>query len=301
LAKVKNLEKILTSILRIKSINSVFKLLLRPVAKRGFISEAFALHCPALGKIPVALPNGQVFFMENSGIDSVANCLYWLGIEGYEHPSTKIWGRLAEEAVTVLDIGAYTGLYALWAARVNRKAKIFAFEPLQGQYDYLVRNINLNGFDNVFPVQAVVCERDGVANINVRSGYLLPGSSSIIDKFRDGEVREQLSVDSITIDSFVREKAIRNVDLVKIDVEAAEPLILDGMHATVKAYHPSFIIEVLPTKATEDFLQQFFLSYGYSFYWLTGEGPVKVDQVKGDPTYGFSNYLFSKGMPPTAT
>ena len=89
-------------------------------------------------------------------------------------------------------------------------------------------------------------------------------------------------------------------DLIKIDVEGAEQNALEGMRKTIKNYNPTFIIEVLPNKELEKFLQEFFLSYGYVWYWLTTDGPVKKEFIEGDATLNFSNWLFTKKSLPSA-
>jgi tRNA1(Val) A37 N6-methylase TrmN6 len=40
-----------------------------------------------------------------------------------------LWIKLCRQSETILDVGANTGVYALVAGAVNKKAKIFAFEP----------------------------------------------------------------------------------------------------------------------------------------------------------------------------
>jgi FkbM family methyltransferase len=278
----------------IKTINFIIKLFLRPIAGCNLISKNVALHIPAVGKISLLLRTGQRLFMENEGRDAVANSIYWLGIKGYEPESTKIWVELARKSKVIFDIGAYTGLYSLLAALVNSKAKVFAFEPIDAHYNHLKRNIEINNFDNIVPVKKIVSDKVGINKLKIPYGSLLQGSASIIDKFDRKDIEEELLIDSITIDFFIKEKNIKVVDLVKIDVEAAEPIVLKGMCETIQNYYPTFIIEVLPHKRVETFLQEFFQSYGYTGYWLTDKGQIKKEVVKGDTTYRFSNYLFSK-------
>jgi hypothetical protein len=123
---------------------------------------------------------------------------------------------------------------------------------------------------------------------------LLPGSSSIINKFEAQNIKEELIIDSTAIDFFVKERNIKRVDLIKIDVETAEPAVLKGMRETIQNYYPILVVEVLPHRRLEEFLQEYFLSYGYIWYWLTDKGPIKKELVKGDATYKFPNYLFSR-------
>jgi len=59
------------------------------------------------------------------------------------------WFHLAARAGIVLDVGAHVGFYALLAAHANPKGRVFAFEPHPSVYGRLIRNLSLNGVENV--------------------------------------------------------------------------------------------------------------------------------------------------------
>ncbi len=65
----------------------------------------------------------------------------------WEVESRKAWRKLASKADVVLDIGAYTGIYALEACSVNSKAKVMAFEPNPYMRARLNTNLEINDFD----------------------------------------------------------------------------------------------------------------------------------------------------------
>lgn len=287
------LKELIISFLCKKSINLIIRSFLKPLVKFGFVPPRFTLF-PVIGEISVLLPTGQRLFMEDNGRDLVANSLYYCGLKGYEYETIKIWMELAKKSEVIFDIGAYTGLYSLIAALTNNKARIFAFEPLEINHHYLKRNIEINNIDNIVPIQKVVSDKIGQVKVYIPFSLMLPSSSSIINKIPVENINEELSIDSVTIDSFIEERNIEKVDLVKIDVETAEPNVLKGMQEVIRSYHPVFIIEILPHKRVEQYLQDFFLSYNYSWYWLTDKGPRKRKILKGDVTYKFANYLFSK-------
>ncbi|NQS89934.1 FkbM family methyltransferase [Patescibacteria group bacterium] len=275
-----------------RTINSVAKPVFKPVIK--FFPERFAL-LPAVGKISVVLPTGQQFFMVNNGRDGVVNLIYWLGgIGKYEFPSTKIWMLLTKNSKIVFDIGAFSGLYSLLAASLNEKTQIFAFEPVDETYSVLKQNIKVNNFKNIAAIKKAVSDSNGKVTLYIPHSALLPGSSSIVDKFRPLSFKK-LEVSSISIDSFIKERNISRVDLVKIDVETAEPKVLKGMQQAIVNYHPTVLMEILPHRRNmEEFLENFFNSYGYIWFWLNNQGLVEQKHIRGDPTYKFSNYLFVK-------
>jgi len=290
-------EAFIILLAHVKIIGSIIKLILKPLAKRGFIPFKIALYLPVIGKIPVSLATGEHFLIENKGRDGVANSLYWLGIEGLAYDTRKVWIELARKSNVIFDVGAYTGLMSLLAAAVNSKAQIFAFEPLEAQFQYLKRNISINNFDNIIiPVQKAVSDKESLVKINIAFCPFLPSSASIIsDHHNVTDIKEQVMVNTITIDSFVKERNIDKVDLVILNVETAEPNVLNGMTETTQEHHPIFIIEVHPDIRVEGFLQDYFLLHGYVWYWLTDKGLEEKKTVKGDPNHRFLDYLFIHG------
>jgi len=52
------------------------------------------------------------------------SCLFWAGIDGFdEKDSLRIWEKLSKNASNIFDIGANTGVFALVAAKSNKKEK----------------------------------------------------------------------------------------------------------------------------------------------------------------------------------
>jgi hypothetical protein len=56
---------------------------------------------------------------------------------------------------------------------------------------------------------------------------------------------QKQSVPVTTIARFIRDEGIKRIDLLKIDVEAAEPEVLDGMEDLLYRTTPPMIVEVL--------------------------------------------------------
>ncbi len=72
----------------------------------------------------------------------------------YEPETTDLFVSLLHEGDVVVDIGAHIGYYTLLAARtVGKDGKVFAFEPDPDNYALLVKNVEMNGYNNVTAVQ----------------------------------------------------------------------------------------------------------------------------------------------------
>ncbi len=64
----------------------------------------------------------------------------------------------------VWDAGAHAGMTAYFLAQmVGPSGKVFAFEPDDTNYEFLLRNIEMHGLANVTPVKAALSDKTGTA------------------------------------------------------------------------------------------------------------------------------------------
>ena len=134
-----------------------------------------------------------------------------------------------------VDIGAFCGYYTLlMARRVGPTGRVVAFEPLPEHADRVDRNVALNDLDNV------VVERLAVADASGTRRFRAAGPSSSLMATAD----DALEVEAVTIDDYVAGGRLDRVDVVKIDVEGAEPEALAGMRATLLRDGPLVVVEV---------------------------------------------------------
>lgn len=163
----------------------------------------------------------------DAGMDSLAMGLF-LG-DGYEKQTTKIFKSLVKPGMTVVDVGAYIGYFALMASKlVGYNGRVWAFEPEPRNFANLVRNIELNGFDNVFPVQKAVSDRNWKAELFVTERQ--SGECSLVEIKR--RPHQTVTVDTVTLDSFLKNVP---VDIIKADIDGGEMAMLLGSENLVRA------------------------------------------------------------------
>jgi FkbM family methyltransferase len=146
---------------------------------------------------------------------------YRSGLEQYE---TKLFKKLVTKGMTVIDVGANIGYYTLLSARlVGNNGKVYAFEPEPQNYALLVRNIELNDYKNVIPVNQAVSNKMGKAALflNREAGAhgMLPDRENIIGV---------TTVETVNLDEYFKGREYP-LDIIKIDVEGAELAVLKGM------------------------------------------------------------------------
>lgn len=145
----------------------------------------------------------------------------------------------------VMDIGAYVGIFSLYASRaVGNKGLVISFEPNPLAYYWLVNNIKLNKANNIvaFPVAlGDVCGKMQlyVAKENIEASSLI-AEHVLQNPAGRYTISEKFCVPITTLDQFLEEnehcmgKLVKNLDLVKIDVEGYELKVLKGAEKTLK-------------------------------------------------------------------
>lgn len=125
---------------------------------------------------------------------------------------------------TLVDVGAHIGNHAAFLSRFVPHAQLHAFEPVPANIALLRRNAP----DAVIhPI--VLGAHAGAALLTVEANI---GHSHVDD-------RGQLRAPMRTLDSF----GLRDVTLLKIDVEGYEPQVLAGAAETIARYRPLIVIE----------------------------------------------------------
>lgn len=144
-----------------------------------------------------------------------------------------------DKPVSIVDIGAQSGLYSLYAKYLPQST-FHSFEPFPQTYRLLNDNIMLNGITNVKTYNLGISNYTGECVLNTSKSHNgLHTLSSTPLRFQD-IVPLKIKVD--TIDNLFYENNIP-VDFIKIDTEGWEYYILQGAKNTIQKYKPFIQIE----------------------------------------------------------
>lgn len=148
----------------------------------------------------------------------------------YEPSKTAAIKHFLREGQTFIDIGANKGDFSLLASRiVGQYGKVIAFEPHPENCQWLERSVAKNRYHNISVQRLAISDKRGTASLYLgqKSGFhtLLPGKEQ-----RDSG---EISVSTELLDDLLSDSGIRKVDAIKIDVEGAEKMVLDGAHRTL--------------------------------------------------------------------
>jgi FkbM family methyltransferase len=139
----------------------------------------------------------------------------------------QVMRRLALSGVApdfVIDAGASHGIWSHAVSKVFPRARFVLIDPLIDQYEADVRQYYVDRIPNVQLLALAVSNRTGRASFRVSTD--LYGSSLLHPAdFRDYKDTE---ADVDTLDNVARRLAIQGRGVLKLDVQCAEHLVLDG-------------------------------------------------------------------------
>lgn len=227
--------------------------------------------------------------LDARGVDPVASMLYWHGLAGWEPETLPVFLGLVTPGRVVLDVGANTGLFSLLAARLSPKATVHAFEPVPRVFAMLQSNVARNALVNVVCHPLALTDSPGKVSMYVPSDEV-PLMASTLPDWQPGSAR--IGVEATTVDRFVEDHCISDVDLIKIDTEGTEDQVIGGATRTLATQQPFVICEVLQLGNTAQRLDEQMNALGYQFFLLDEHGPVRTDRVRGAAIDACRNYLF---------
>lgn len=147
-----------------------------------------------------------------------------------------------------VDAGANIGyLSAVGAGLVGTQGQIHCFEPLPQCAKRLRELASANPEYPFFINEIALGDREGAIPLFVSSASM--GQSSVVPGvLKEQEIRKTIQVPVRRLDAYLQEKNIKNVRLIKIDVEGFELSVLYGLEKFFKKTRtlPVLICEVVP-------------------------------------------------------
>ena len=220
----------------------------------------------------------------------------------YEPEETRLFRSKCRPGDTVIDVGANVGWYTIIASKlVGKNGSVIAFEPEPENFAILKRNVLANGCDNVILEQKALS--NAAETLTLYLDEVNKGMHSIVFDQKGGTIK----VEALRLDDYL-ENRFKKVDFVKIDVEGAEPMVLEGMKRAIES-HPGIrlVVEFAPERVVaaghqpkqylEGFIEQGFLIY------IIDEGKRQVvpttpaeilAQFKGDRNLIYTNLFLQR-------
>lgn len=191
----------------------------------------------------------------------------WLG--SYEYKKQQVISKVVRPRTVAFDIGAHVGYYSLLFSHLTgSEGKVFAFEPLPANVEYLQRHIVINRALNVEVLEVAVADTTGTASFQ-------KGASSSM-----GHLAEcgDFEVEQVTIDELMNRGKLSAPDYLKIDIEGAEFKAFLGAEVTIREFHPIIFLATHGKDVHQDCCD-FLRSFGYALQPLDGNDIQSTNEI----------------------
>jgi FkbM family methyltransferase len=187
-----------------------------------------------------------------------------IGDGAYEPHVAATLDRLLGPGSVFVDVGANVGYHAFRASsRVGVDGRVIAVEANPENARLIAHTIAINSLTNVELMPVALAARRGYVNFGTHvgsNGGFLPDDADTTGSGR-GTIVPTVALDDLDLEA---------VSVVKIDVEGAEGIVIDGALATIERHRPTFVMEFsqemtsrVSARSPEDHLQRF-VDMGYS-------------------------------------
>jgi len=244
---------------------SITQRLLRLIVPYG--SKRRVLRGPAKGMQFIAEPG--IAFSYAVGTDAAA---------------PGIFAKLVKPGATVYDVGSNKGQMAMiFAALVGPTGRVLAFEPAPAEYASLIRNLRLNGLDNVRAIEAAASDAKGQLEFAYDRDRPTEGKLRDVEaSYASAPASATFTVAAIPLDEMLAEEPAPQ--LIKIDVEGGAAAVLRGARRIIDEVGPGIYVE-LHGPEEQAGIRDELLTRGYVAETLTGTAVP-------DPTSGWHSPLW---------
>ena len=234
----------------------------------NFFPSPFQVRFGESDLIEVELPEGrQVLDVHDYSVSA-----HIIAHRSYEPNVTAAFRRLVRPGMTVVDVGANVGYYALLASQlVGPEGRVIAIEPYAENSRLILLTALVNGCSNIDLRPVAVDAAAGWAYYATHvgsDGGVLPADA---DSLRGGR---GVVVPTFRLDELLRDTP---VDFIKLDVEGAEARVVRGAEQTIVRHLPIVttelsreMLERVSQTQAEDYLD-WFCDLGYRLYLLDRE------------------------------
>ncbi len=188
----------------------------------------------------VILPDGKIMLIPTSQLpEAWLNILHVYCYKDYvldhEFLPKPYW--------TVLDLGAYIGTYTLFSSSLmGLKGTIVSIEPNPYALKYLKRNLRINELEFMVKILPyAISNYDGEGTLYITEYWAVSSIKKDYPLRFRYRVKE-LPVRVMKLSTLLNSLELRNIDLMKIDVEGAESEIIEELQRIIHRIHIGRIV-----------------------------------------------------------
>lgn len=180
----------------------------------------------------------------------------------YEHKTFQI-----KNGDIIIDAGGFIGdTAALFCEKTSNNCFIHAFELLDENIKLFKYNNKLNNIESFVKINQLALTNKSGETVKIKQADL-QGATSIF-----GNEDSATSIKTITLDDYVSTNNIERIDLIKMDIEGAEIVALEGAINTIRLFKPRLALCLYhkwdDVITIPKFLATLNVEYKYYFKWV---------------------------------
>ena len=217
------------------------------------------------------------------------------------------------QRLIIMDIGGCEGEDSIRYARIFPASSIFVFEPLPSNQTILLNNIKKYNVTNLELIPFALSDEEGFQRFHVSSGHpenqnidldwdFGNKSSSLLppDKHMDLvpwiKFEEAITVTTITLNNFLKQRNIKEVDFIHMDVQGAELKVLLGAASCIENIKALWLevadVTLYKNQPTRSDIENFMKKSGFYLHKTNMNGKIG-DQMYLNRKYFETPPLFS--------
>ncbi len=214
---------------------------------------------------------GKIVFDFDFALDSNVKKMY-AGF--YEEKTVRFFKQILKPGDTFIDVGSNIGyLSAVGASLVGSQGQVYCFEPVPIFFMRLKQMASRNPRHRIVVNQCALGDKEGFAKISITNIKNI-GWNTMVPGFMSKETtRESVKVPMRRLDAYIKKGGIKNISLIKIDVEGFEFPVLRGLSSFFenKNNRPVIVCEIIPFAYhllgySLSQLSEYMEGYGYKAY-----------------------------------
>lgn len=186
-----------------------------------------------------------------------------LGREAFDPLLLDIAAEFVKSNMIVWDVGANVGVFSVAAAALGAKVVAFEADPWLANLLYETRSLKENSGLKLDVAALAVSDRDGLSQLMIAArGRASNALEQVGGRSQMGGVRAKRFVPTLRLDTIAA--SLPAPHFLKVDVEGAEALVINGSLDLLASARPVLMIEVGPEHVP--YVSRTLLELGYELF-----------------------------------
>lgn len=192
-----------------------------------------------------------------------------VGVNPFDNDLINIAQKFIKPDSNVWDIGANIGVFTFACAEMIENGEVLSIEADIWLASILKKTKNLDYYNlkNIYVLPLAISDTNSILEFSIAERGRASNALTVVNgRDQMGGVREINHVPSFTLDSLLNK--FKPPHFVKIDIEGAELMAIEGAKKLINEIRPIFYIEI--GKEVSDKIYHYFRQNNYDLYDING-------------------------------